>query len=75
MAKLEVKITEKRMLAIHRASCGLVNFKALAIAVMNECKPIKLETFEVMLEAARVSKDYKDSLTLNNLVITLGVEK
>jgi hypothetical protein len=70
-----MRTNDEQMLQLHRARTKLINFKVMALKIMQKCQPIKKEDFEVMLEASRVSEDYQDVLTLHNLVTTLGVEQ
>lgn len=65
---------EEQQLQLHRARTGLIDFKKEVMNIIRSAKPISKDLFEILLEASRVSSDYQDSLTLNNLVIILGVE-
>lgn len=65
---------EQQQLQEHRARTKLVSFAELIAPIIVKNTLISNDNFKVLLEAARVSPDYNDSLLLNNLVIKLGVE-
>jgi hypothetical protein len=64
---------ENQALQLHRVRTGLVSFKELyKVIIKNKC--MNKNEFNQLLEAARVSPNYNDSITLNNLVIKMGVK-
>ena len=65
---------EEQQMQLHRARTKLISFKKMAMHIMAACKPMAKQDFDILLECARVSEDFHDSLTLHEMVTTLGVE-
>jgi hypothetical protein len=65
---------EEQQLKEHQARLQLVSFAELVAPIIVKAKPISNDDFKILLESARVSPDYQDSILLNDLVIKLGVE-
>lgn len=71
---MKLRTWQQQQLAEHRARLQLVSFAELVAPIIVKSQPIRYDDFKILLESARVSKDFKDSLLLNDLVIKLGVE-
>ncbi len=59
---------------IHRARQGLINFKALAIKVMDSGEMTHAD-FLILDAAALASPDFNDSLTLNKMTILFALNE
>lgn len=62
-------------LQLHRARIGLVSVKSLITKITKTKRAITALEFQILLEASKYSKDYRDSLLVHTAITKLGVEQ
>lgn len=71
---MKIRTWQDQMMQEHRARLQLVSFAELIAPILVAGKPLSNDDFKILIESARVSKDYNDALLLNDVIIKLGVE-
>lgn len=75
MTNLQVlQVIEEHEVKLHRIRLGALSFKVLALEVIAK-QSMSHSDFVYLLEAARISNDYNDSLTLNKFTCIFSENK